>query len=665
MKKVVFLILLVINCIHAQDLSYGKVTFEDFKLESEDKTDEHNAVYILNKVTVNFVNYKQYISIHQRIRIETEEGLDYATKQVNLYNSTNGNERLVSLKGATYSLVDNKVTQSELGEDTLFKEDVNDNYVSQSFTMPEVGIGSVIEYSYVITSPFPYIDDINLQYSIPTINLDVTLQFPSYYTYNVVFNPRSSYKINFDPDDFKEGVSFSMINPDDSDDFEESQKIQQLRVSSQTIGFTQKNIPALLPEPFSGDLDKYRAKMIINIAAYNNPNTGAIKEYGTSWETVATSIYDSEKFGDEIERSTRFFRRDLEEAILGVADPKKKVDVALNFLKTKVKWNGGYGLFTKEGLKEAYKIGSGNVSDVNLLLVSMLRELEIEADPVLVSSTNNDIPIFPTREGFNYVIVQANYGGEKVLLDATEKFAGINLIPLRAANWKGRLIKEDGSSEWINLTNYAKSKETVLLTLKLDENSQAKGKASKRLTNYMALDYRINNINSTSDELEKYIQNDNAGLQIDNVSLSGLESVEDYVTLNYNVTYKNAYDRVGDKIYITPLLFESNEENAFKLDSRKLPLDLSYLIQAKTIVNIEVPEGYEIVSMPENIKAVYNKDIGYYKYVTSYRNGLISTVATFNMDVSVVQPSDYEAFKKFFEAIVSKDAEKIVLKKVD
>jgi hypothetical protein len=591
MKKVVSLILLVINCIHAQNLSYGKVTVEDFKVESEDKTDEHDVVYTLNKVTVNFLNYKQYISIHQRIRIETEEGLDYTTKQVSLYNSTNGDERLVSLKGATYSLVDNKVVQSELGEDTLFKEDVNDNYVFQSFTIPDVGIASVIEYSYVIISPFPYIDDINLQYGIPTVNLDVAIQFSSYYTYNVVFNPRSSYSINFDSDDFKEGVSFSMINPDDSDDFEEIQKIQQLRVSNQTIGFTQEKVPALMPEPFSVDLDKYRAKMIINIAAYKNPYTGAITEYGPSWGAVTTSIYDSKKFGDEIERSTRFFRRDLEEAMLGISDPKKKVDVALNFLKAKVKWNGGYGLFTKEGLKEAYKIGSGNVSDVYLLLVSMLRELEIEADPLLVSSTNNDIPIFPTSEGFNYVIVQGNYGGEKVLLDAAEKFAGINLIPLRAVNWRGRLIKEDGSSEWINLTNYTKSKETVLLTLKLDENSQAIGKASKRLTNYMALDYHINNINSTSDELEKHIQNDNAGLQIDNVSLSGLEYVEDYITLNYNVTCKNTYDKVGDKIYITPLLFESNEENAFKLDSRKLPLDLSYLIQAKTIVNIEIPEG--------------------------------------------------------------------------
>jgi len=664
MKRIVVLLLIAVNCMYAQDLTYGKVTVEDFKVESEDKTDEHDAVYILNKVTVNFVDYQQYISIHQRIRIETEEGLDYATKHINLYNSTNGSETLISIKGATYSLVGNEVVRSELDEGTLFKEDLNDNYVSQSFTMPEVGIGSVIEYSYVIESPFPYIDDINLQYSIPTINLDVTIQFPSYYTYNVVFNPRSSYRINFDPDDFKEGVSFSMINPDDSDDFEESQKIQQLRVSNETIGFTQKNIPALLPEPFSGDLNKYRAKLIINIAAFDN-QMGKVKEYGTSWEAVAKSIYDSEKFGDEIERSTRFFRRDLEEAMVGVSDPKEKVDVALNFLKSKVKWNGDYGLFTKEGLKDAYKIGSGNVSDVNLLLVSMLRELGIEADPVLVSSTNNDIPIFPTREGFNYVIVQANYGGEKVLLDATEKFAGINLIPLRAANWKGRLIKEDGSSEWINLTNYTKSKETVLLTLKLDEDFQAVGKASKRLTNYMALDYRIKNINSTSDELEKYIQNDNAGLQIDEVSVTGLESVEDYVTLNYKVTYKNAFDKVGDKIYITPLLYESNEENIFKLNSRKLPLDLSYLIQAKTIVNIEIPAGYEIESMPESIKAVYNNDIGYYKYVTGYRNGLISTVATFNMEASVIQPGDYEAFKKFFEAIVSKDAEKIVLRRVE
>jgi hypothetical protein len=89
------------------------------------------------------------------------------------------------------------------------------------------------------------------------------------------------------------------------------------------------------------------------------------------------------------------------------------------------------------------------------------------------------------------------------------------------------------------------------------------------------------------------------------------------------------------------------------------------LIQAKTIVNIEIPAGYEIESMPESIKAVYNNDIGYYKYVTGYRNGLISTVATFNMEASVIQPGDYEAFKKFFEAIVSKDAEKIVLRRVE
>ncbi|MFB0903734.1 MAG: DUF3858 domain-containing protein [Nonlabens sp.] len=100
------------------------------------------------------------------------------------------------------------------------------------------------------------------------------------------------------------------------------------------------------------------------------------------------------------------------------------------------------------------------------------------------------------------------------------------------------------------------------------------------------------------------------------------------------------------------------------METRKLPLDLSFPYKTKTIVNIKIPEGYEVESIPESIKAVYNDTIGYYKYVTRNQGNMISTVATFNLDVSVIQPKDYPVFKKFFEAIVEKDAQKIVLKKI-
>ncbi|MFB0903733.1 MAG: transglutaminase-like domain-containing protein, partial [Nonlabens sp.] len=283
------------------------------------------------------------------------------------------------------------------------------------------------------------------------------------------------------------------------------------------ISFTQQHIPSLLPEFLSGNLNKYRAKMIINIASFNDVQTGKVrKEFGTTWEAVAKTIYDSDKFGDEVKRS-RFFRKDLEDLTQSLTTPKEKVTAILDFLKLKVKWDGKYGVFTKDGIKEAYKKGSGNVSEVNLLLVSMLREAEIEANPVLVSSVDNETPIFPTREGFNYIVVQVSYGDEKVLVDATEKFAGLNLLPIRAANWKGRLIKKDGSSEWIRLTDNQKSEDIVFLNIKLDSESEATGSGQKRHTNYRALNSRNTNMNSTEDELEKHIQNDNVGLEISNV----------------------------------------------------------------------------------------------------------------------------------------------------
>jgi hypothetical protein len=45
-------------------------------------------------------------------------------------------------------------------------------------------------------------------------------------------------------------------------------------------------------------------------------------------------------------------------------------------------------------------------------------------------------------------------------------------------------------------------------------------------------------------------------------------------------------------------------------------------------------------------------------------NGIINIIADYDMDVHLIEPESYEFFKKFFEAIVSKDAEKIVLRKI-
>ncbi|GAK92900.1 hypothetical protein JCM19298_3388 [Nonlabens ulvanivorans] len=600
--------------------------------------------------------------VHKRIRIENEDGLKYATKQINLYQKGSSKEYIVDLKGATYNLIDGEIVSSKLSKDAIFEKDINEFYKSKSFTMPDVRVGSILEFTYSVGSDTAFIDDLYLQYEIPVLNLDAGILFPKQFVYNVVFNPRAVYRLAFNASDFGNGITGSKITAEEDEEFGSDIETEQLRISGESIGIATKNIPALAAEPMSGGAQRYRAKLIMNIAATRFTNGQVSKEYASTWKDVAKTIYDSDRFGSAIKKSS-FYKKDLESVIDESMDDLKMTKVIYEFLKSKVKWNGRYGVFTRDGLKSAYKEGSGSVADVNLLLVSMLKKAGVNANPVLVSSENNGVPIFPTREGFDYVIVQVIINGEKILLDATEKFARPNLIPLRAANWKGRVVQENGMSDWVKLTENQKSQEIVLLNLSLNEDGLITGDAKKRLSHYMALRSRNENENANQEDLEEYLVNDNVGLEVNDVKVDHMNSTEEYLNYSYDVVYKDAVDDIGDKLYITPLLFEANEENPFTLPRRNLPLDLAFPMEIKTIVNIEIPEGYEVETMPQSVNYLYlNK--GYYKYITKVSNHTITTVATFNMDTSVVLSIDYKAFRDFYASVVEKDAEKIVLKKI-
>ncbi len=76
------------------------------------------------------------------------------------------------------------------------------------------------------------------------------------------------------------------------------------------------------------------------------------------------------------------------------------------FIKDKMLWNNTYSLFTKTTLKSAYNKGEGTVGDINLLLIASLREYNINAIPVIISTRKNGFinPAYPSISDFNYVI---------------------------------------------------------------------------------------------------------------------------------------------------------------------------------------------------------------------------------------------------------------------
>jgi hypothetical protein len=92
MKKVItaFLLLSLSFQMKAQDLDYGDVEAIDFALEAKGLTETPDAVFILKKEHLDFFiaqnnGFTQRRTVHERIKINTEDGLKYATKKVLLY----------------------------------------------------------------------------------------------------------------------------------------------------------------------------------------------------------------------------------------------------------------------------------------------------------------------------------------------------------------------------------------------------------------------------------------------------------------------------------------------------------------------------------------------------------------------------------------------------
>ena len=195
--------------------------------------------------------------------------------------------------------------------------------------------------------------------------------------------------------------------------------------------FELKDVPALKEESFVSNMENYRSAVKFELAQSQMPNS--IPKYlAKSWDDVVRTIYRSEGFGGQLDK-TSYFKSDIEGLVAGVSGEMKKAAIIYNYVRNKIKWNGNYGKYTDLGVRKAYKESTGNVADMNLMLTAMLRHAGVDANPVILSTRGHGIKMFPTLNGFNYVICAIEVEDAVILLDATNYYGEPNVLPLRAS----------------------------------------------------------------------------------------------------------------------------------------------------------------------------------------------------------------------------------------
>ncbi|MEN1784114.1 MAG: DUF3857 domain-containing protein [Bacteroidota bacterium] len=667
-SKLFFAVLFASTSMYAQKPNYkfGKVSQQEVTQSQHSKEPDAEAaiLYKSEKVFYTYNDGEGFQTIrdaHYRIKIYNKNGLDWGTFEVPLYTSGNGEERISNVKGYTFNMVEGKLEETKLKKEGIFKTSVNKYRNKAAIAMPEVKEGSVLELQYRITSDFAgNLDDFQFQYGIPVDKVEVNLEIPEYYVFKRY--SRGFYPINLDQSRKNRVMTFSYREEDDPGRLNGGKRTSEIEFMENVYTVDANHIPSLKEEDYTDNIDNYRSAIKFELASTQFPGR-PYKNYSLSWEDVAKSIYKSNNFGDQLQK-TKWVAAIVDNIKNESSSSNAVLFNIYNHVKYNIAWNGYHGFFCENGIKKALEEKKGNVADINLTLVNMLRYAGFKANPVLVSTKKHGIPLFPTREGFDYFIAAVEMDGGLLYMDATDKMGAIGVLPRRALNWNGRLVREDGTSASVKLAPSKTSNKITFVNATIGEDGSVEGKLRTQLTQNYANDYRREHKDHTVEDIMDEMENNFVSMEIDALDLKNQKECSKPIVESCHFIKEAQAEEIAGKLYLKPAMFLGITENPFKLEERMYPVDFGFPKSNKLTINFKIPEGYSITAIPENLSIALPDSLGSFKYMVQQRGDQLQFSCSTTFKSAIIPQYHYASLKAFFDQIVVKQSENIVLSKV-
>jgi hypothetical protein len=643
----------------AQDFQLGKVAIAELK-EKQHPRDTSAAAAVLFKKARTFFTYTEkagFIANHEvkyRIKIYKKEGLKWATFAVPYYI---GYEELSPdavkfSEAVTYNLDQDKINKTKLNSDGNFVEKIDKYWSKASITLPNVKVGSVIEFRYIHKSENIFkLPEMILQYNIPVNNFEYTTEIPDMYIYKSILN--GYVEVN-STNEITKGSSIY------GDKFQFATHV--INYKQINTKYAVQNVPALHEENFVDNIENYTSKIqqeLERIRYTDKPD----KDYSITWEGVTKTIFKEKEFGAELLKGKHFVNTALA-CTEGKTSQIEKMEAIFKHVQEKMNWDKTFGVYVDKGVEKAYETSTGNVAEINFILINMLNMAGFNASPVLASTIDNGVSVFPGRTGFNYVMVSVIADGRSYLLDAANKFTAPNVYPLPLVNWSGRMVQSDGNSTEVKLTDTVLSKSTFGINAKIDGTGLLKGTYKNQMTDFEALTFREKNANLTTEAHIEKIESQHNGLTISDYSITNLKTdLSKPLVESYSFEIEHSFDVIGNKMYLNPLLFLKELKNPFNTQDRKMPIYFGPTKQEKFIINIEMPQGYVLENLPTPIRLDAQDNVASFLYNAKLEENVLQVVVSSQINKVIVSLDYYEMLKEFFQRTIDKLNEKIVLKK--
>lgn len=639
--------------------AFGDVSSEELNMKFYDKDPTAPAVVLFDVGFSEFLekqneyNYNIIFEKHRRIKVFDKNKFGNTEVKIPLFKLGSARkEEILYIEAHTLNIVNGKVEKSPVSPLSIFEEKINESLSFKKFVFPNVQNGSILEFRYEIETPFKnQMPSWEFQSRIPTIYSKYMVSLVPFYEYVYYLQGIDEFD-EMEKMDVESTKGWALSNKAKGQNLKERYGFKDI-----TYKFVLKDVPAFKDESYISSVGNHIIKMYFQLSAYHSPYYGK-KEYLSTWPKLNKALLDNTYFGEYISKASRKSRRLIRNLNISDLNSNEKSRAIINYVKSNFEWNGYSSKYASQSPKDLLKSRIGNSADINLFMVGMMQRADIKCEPVILSTREHGLirDEYPFSFHANYVIGQV---GEKstFLADATDEILPYNRLPPRCLNDKALIVRE-ADETWVSLDFDIPSLEKHVISLTPDPvNASINYTVNIQSNEYEAYSYRLMFENKKS-KIEEYFAD-----KIGSINKSKSLFYED-LTRPYIMSFqgKAVATKVGTNLIIKPFFDLPIQKNELIQDKRDYPVELVYRTNNEFEMNLIVPTGYRIVSSPDNFSL--NNDLIDISLSINNEEKSLSIVGNYNFKQSIYQAEDYKDIKEYFDIIIEKFNQEIVLEKI-
>jgi hypothetical protein len=636
---VVFITTLVPNAAWA--VGFQAVLPDELKMTSEPKAPGAPALILFREVDRDDRGQTAHEDVYFRLKILTEEGRKYADIEIPFFKEEG---KVVNLHARTIEPDGTIVNFSGKAFDKMIVKARGVKYMAKTFTLPDVQVGSILEYYYTTDLSEKFIFNSRWILSNELFTKNAKFSLKPYTSSYVPVNVR---------------WTWNLLPPGTAQPAEAPDHVINLQVS---------DVPAFQTEDYMPPENELKSRV-----DFIYSDEGFEKDPDKYWRKLG------KKRNDQLE-SFVGKRKAMEQAVAEIVSPGDSPEVKLQKVYARVQQirNTTYELQKSEqelkrdkekdpgNVEAIWKKQYGNGQELTWLFLALARAAGFEASGMWLADRSNYFFIPQTMDGrrldANVVVVKLD--GKDVFFDPGAAFTPFGMLPWMETGVRGLKLDKDGGS-WVE-TSLPTSADSGILRkaeLKLTETGSLEGKLTVTYTGLEAAQRRVEERLADDTERKKLLEDEvrwaiPAACEVELTNQPDWKS-SSLLVAEYTLKVPGWASGAGRRALLPVGLFGAPEKHLFDHADRVHPIYFEFPFQRNDDVSIDLPLGWDITTVPGPQKL----DAKAITYVLEAKNdkGTLHLNRVLNVDVLLLPTKNYATLRKIFQVVRTGDEEQIIL----